>query len=244
MPRFFVEQALLPGISVTISGEDAHHISRALRMRPGEKITLCGSEGLPHEGVLLSLNRETVQVQLGDPLLVTGEPNVSVTLLVGMPKQDKLALIIQKAVELGASEIIPFFSARTVVRLPDAGKEKLPRWQKIAREAAMQCGRGKIPRVRPVVSFDQALAIAKESDTPLFCYEESVGTVPLSSVLNSCSLSSISALIGPEGGFAPEEAEKARQAGLTLVSLGSRILRCETAPLCLLSAVLYAAGEL
>ncbi len=243
MPRFFVDQSLFPGQTVTISGEDAHHISRALRMRKGETVTLCGPEGIPHEGVLTSLDRSTVQAEVGQPLPVTGEPNVAVTLLVGLPKQDKLALIIQKAVELGVAEIIPFSSARSIVRLEDAGREKLPRWQKIAKEAAMQCERGKIPAVRPVVPFAQALSIALQAETPLFCYEGTEGTVPLKSALNGRALTTVAALIGPEGGFAPEEAEAARKAGLSLVSLGSRILRCETAPLCLLSAVLYAAGE-
>ena len=159
-----------------------------------------------------------------------------------MPKQDKAELIIQKCTELGAAEIVFFLSRRCVSR-PDEkpAQKKLIRWQKIAEEAAKQSGRGEIPVIRGILSFDEAVNSFADKDISLFCYEnggQRLSEADISSA-NTCGI-----MIGAEGGFDRDEEEKACAAGATPIWLGKRILRCETAPLCALSAVLFAAGAL
>ena len=171
------------------------------------------------------------------------EAAVRVTVYMAFPKGDKLEHVIQKATELGASEIVAFPSARCVSRPDEKSlKKKVERWQKIVASAAEQSGRGLIPEVLVVGSYAEALKRAAQADMPILFYENERATT-LKMALESKSYQTVSLLTGPEGGLEPREVEAAKDAGLHICTLGSRILRCETAPLCALSAVMYASGE-
>ena len=170
------------------------------------------------------------------------EPRQDMTLFMALPKSDKMEFVMQKSVELGVRKIVPFLSKNCVSR-PDKTDKKVERWRKIAVEAAKQCGRGYLPEVTAVMNADEAFRLAAESGTALFFYEHE--TRGLRDTLENRGVSdTVSLVIGPEGGFAPEEVQKARDAGLVSVSLGTRILRCETAPVAALAAVLYAGGNM
>ena len=171
------------------------------------------------------------------------EPLVSVSIYMALPKADKLEHVIQKATELGACEIVTFPTARCVSRPDDKSlKKKLERWQKIAASAAEQSGRGRIPNVMVLSSYAEALKRASRADKAIVFYENEHATT-LRAALTEGAYHSVSLLSGPEGGFEESEIVQARNAGLQVCTLGRRILRCETAPLCGLSAVMYDSGE-
>lgn len=243
MPRFFIDGAPA-GERITLTGEDAHHIARVLRMKPGESLVVCDGAGQDYACVLEETVKDAAVCRVEGISPSAGEPGTHVTLYMGLPKGDKMDFIVQKAVELGAAEIVPFLAARSVSR-PDGKtlQKKRERWRKIAREAAMQCGRGRIPAVGEPVSQAQAAVAAAAHDIALFLYENERET-GIRRVLAGRRPRTVALMIGPEGGFAPEEAEAAVGAGMQSVSLGPRILRCETAPLAALAAVMYETGNL
>lgn len=250
MPRFFVPTAQFTdtpdGRVVTITGEDAHHISRSLRMAAGEKIVVCPADGpdcgaVEHHCVLFRFDGTIVDARIEQTLPCRAEPPYFARLYVALSKADKLETVIQKAVECGASEIIPFVSSRCIVRPGDGEEKKQLRRQRIAAEAAKQCGRGRIPRVALPLSFAAMLREAAEADLPLFCYEdEQALTLPAAIARRIEPVRTVSLVVGAEGGFSPEEAEAAKAAGLVSIGLGARILRCETAPVFALSCLSYA----
>ena len=166
---------------------------------------------------------------------------VRLVLYQGLPKKDKMELIVQKAVELGAAEIVPVMTKRCIVKLEDDKKEakKIERWQAIAESAAKQSGRSIIPTVSPAVSFKQMLELAKERELALFCYESEDGRTLKDTIGGKAAPKTLACIIGCEGGFSPEEVEEAISAGCHSVTLGKRILRCETAPSAVLSMILY-----
>ena len=173
----------------------------------------------------------------------TSEASVRVSVYMAFPKADKLEHVIQKATELGAYEIVAFPSARCISKPDDKSlKKKLERWQKIAASAAEQSGRGRIPQVLTLGSYKEALQRAAQADKALMFYENEQA-VTLKMALSEGSYRSVSLLTGPEGGLEEREVEQAREVGLQVCTLGKRILRCETAPLCALSAVMFDAGE-
>lgn len=247
MPRFFVQKDQVENGYVTIKGDDAHHISRALRMAAGEVITVCDMQKNEYECELTNFLPECVRAKIILSCSSDTEPPYHVHLFQALPKGDKLDSIIQKAVECGVAEITTFESERCVVRVKDGGEaKKLERRQRIALEAAKQSGRGIIPEVHASVSFSQALEMAKQADLALFCYEGE-GTLPIPQVVEAWkrehskkSEPSISVVIGSEGGFSLKEAEKAIDAGLLPTGLGKRILRTETASGFVLACLVYA----
>ena len=241
MPRFFVSGQPENGL-LTLHGEDAHHAGRVLRLRPGEAVTLCDGAGTDHDCVVETVEKEAVVCRLQRSHPAETEPKQHLTLCMALPKGDKMDFIVQKAVELGVHEIVPYLSKNCVSR-PDKTEKKVERWQRIAVEAAKQCGRGFLPKVCAVVTTAQAVERAAQCETALFFYENERET-GLRDALESGVGRTVSLMIGPEGGFAPEEVEMAAQAGLRSVSLGTRILRCETAPVAALAAVLYAGGNM
>ncbi|MBP3312048.1 MAG: 16S rRNA (uracil(1498)-N(3))-methyltransferase [Butyricicoccus sp.] len=243
MPRFFID-GTPSGERITLTGEDAHHLVKVLRMKPGESLTVCDSAGHDYLCTLEEAAKDAAVCRVDGVTASVGEPAARVTLYMGLPKGDKMDFIVQKAVELGAAEIVPFLAARSVSR-PDAKtlQKKCERWRKIAREAAMQSGRGQVPAVGAPVSQAQAAVAAAGCDAALFLYENERET-GIKAVLGGKSPRTVALMVGPEGGFAPEEAEAAVQAGMQSVSLGPRILRCETAPLAALAAVMYETGDL
>ena len=248
MARFFVDELPAEGSEYTLRGENAEH-AKVLRLRPGEAVTLCDGQGTDCPCSVV----EGPRLLAGPSLPCPAEPRVRVSVWIAFPKADKAEHVIQKAVELGAAEIV-LFPSRCCVSRPDdksLGK-KLERWQKIARSAAEQSRRGVIPTVRAVGSYDAAIRGAAEAELPILFYEneehltlhevfspegEGFGGRPAEGF-------SVSLMTGAEGGFSPEEVEQAKAAGLKICSLGPRILRCETAPLAGLTAVMYALGEL
>lgn len=238
MPRFFVEGE--PSGEYFVGGENGAHIVRSLRMRPGEEITLCAGTGKDFLCTILECGPQGAAVRVEETRLSAGEPKTRVTVCQCWPKGDKLETVTQKSVELGASELWPLVSRRCVSR-PDrkAMEKKTARLQKIALEAAQQSGRGKIPAVLPAAALEEALKTAAEQGDILFFYEE--GSASLKQALQTAG-NRLFLFIGPEGGFAPEEAALAESLGAKLLTLGPRILRTETAPLAALSAILYERG--
>lgn len=239
MPRFFVDDLTE---TVVLTGEDARHIAKSLRMAAGEALTLCDGKGREAPGVIISLSPDAVSVRLGETAESAAEPQTRVSLYLAMPKGDKIELVVQKAVELGAAEIVLLLSSRCISRPKgDDAAKKVQRLQKIANEAAKQCGRGILPAVRGVLSFAQAIKEMQQFDSCFVLYE---GTCePL-----RCQLPKrgavLALLIGSEGGFSLEEIAQANECGVRAASLGKRILRCETAPIAALSAVMFSLGEM
>ncbi|MBQ3639022.1 MAG: 16S rRNA (uracil(1498)-N(3))-methyltransferase [Clostridia bacterium] len=242
MPRFFVSKDAIRNGVVTVSGEDAHHISRALRMAAGERITVCNAEGTDYDCVLTDFLPDCVRARVETEKPSETEPPYVAVLYQGLPKGDKLEQVIQKAVECGVSRVVPFESERCVARIKEGDEEKkTTRRNRIAAEAAKQCGRGRLPAVESARPFKAVIDDAKRFDLALFCYEGE-GTIPLPKVLHERKANlpanpSVAILIGSEGGFSEAEARAAQDAGWAPVGLGKRILRTETAPVFALAAI-------
>ncbi len=239
MPRFFLEKVVAGDIRIT--GEDAHHIGRSLRMRTGEELTVC-AEGRDYHCRITAITPDEVLLEELSSQLCAAEPTINVTLYQAMPKADKLSSIIQKSVELGVVKIVPVLTRRCVARpdKKDFGK-KLSRLQKIAESAAKQSGRGIIPQVMPLIDWKEALCQMEQADCAMLFYEEGgirFGEVPMEGCKN------IAVFIGSEGGLDPEEAEEAKRRGIHNVWLGNRILRCETAPIAVLSVLMNLSGNM
>ncbi len=242
MTRFFVEQSDLSADSIYLTGENAQH-ARVLRLKAGEKVLLCDGQGMEAVCTVRETGPEDILLAVESRQRGNTEASVRVGVYMAFPKADKLEHVIQKATELGAYEILAFPSARCISRPDEKSlKKKLERWQKIAASAAEQSGRGQIPRVVVLDSFQAALDRAVQADKALLLYENEQATT-LKMALSGGSYTSVSLMTGPEGGLELAEVEKARAAGMQVCTLGRRILRCETAPLCALSAVMYDAGE-
>ena len=243
MPRFFVTADTLYGKAAVLNGEQAAHI-KVLRLSCGETITLCDGQG--HEAVCTIENicPGEVQVAVGPVMDSSSEPKLRCSVYMGFPKADKFEHVVQKATELGAYEIIVFPCSRSISK-PDAKalSKKLERWQKIAVSAAEQSGRGYIPQVLALGSFEEAVTRAAQAEFSALFYENE-HTRSLRQAIEAAPFATASLMTGPEGGLTEKEVETAEKAGMTVCSLGPRILRCETAPLCALSAILYAADEL
>ena len=240
MTRFFVDPDVFDRDTMVLSGENAQH-AKVLRLKEGEIILVCDGQG--QECVCrVSQTAPEIVLSVEDRRSSVSEPVVDVSVYVAFPKADKLEHVIQKATELGAREIIAFPSSRCVSRPDEKSlKKKLERWQKIALSAAQQSGRGRIPQVLVLNSFSAALSRAAQSDRALLFYENE-DAYTLKMALEG-SYRTVSLMVGPEGGLEDAEVSQAQEAGLKICSLGKRILRCETAPLCALSAVMYDAGE-
>lgn len=240
MPRFFIPCGDAAGEAAFIRGEDAKHIALSLRMAVGERLTVCDFSRREYECRLSSVTPALVTAEILSSKLCSAEPECRIVLYQAVPKSDKLDIIVQKAVECGASEIIPFLSERCVSR-PDAAAaaKKRERLQRISKEAAMQCGRGIIPAIGAQTTLGELLSREGEA-LKLFFYEGD-GTEPLPRLLEGSGgvPSEIRIIIGSEGGFSLAECEKARSAGYIAAGLGKRILRCETAAAFALACLSY-----
>ena len=242
MTRFFVDREVFLSDTPVLTGENGKHAA-VLRLKAGEQVILCDGAGAERLCRILSSSSSETVLEAGDIHASVTEPRIKVSVYMAYPKADKLEHVIQKATELGAAEIVAFPSARCVSRPEEKSLgKKHERWQRIAQSAAEQSGRGRIPEVILLGSWREALNRAKEAELGILFYENE-HALTLSQALNTGTYRSISLLSGPEGGLEEREVEDARSAGLMVCTLGSRILRCETAPLCALSAVMYAAGE-
>lgn len=240
MPRFFIDESALNGDIITITGGDAVHIGRSLRMKTGDSITFC-REGIDFESVIEKMTSDEVYCRVIEKIPSSSEPNLRLTIYQALPKQDKPELIIQKCTELGAARIVFFISKRCVSR-PDekSAEKKLMRWRKIAEEAAKQSGRGSIPEIRGILSFDEAVKDLCENEIPLLCYEN--GGERLSEIDFSCK-TTCGVMIGAEGGFDRTEADICCEKGAVPIWLGKRILRCETCPIAVTAMIMMSAGE-
>ena len=230
-----------------LNGTDAHHLADVMRAKIGENVILCDAHAVEYVGTIISIQPGRVEFTVTEGYPSAAEPTVDVTLLVGYPKQDKLEQVIRHGVELGCTHFVPFFS-RYCVAAPKKEEQKNERYNRIAFEAAKQCGRGVLPDVAlPLPNFGALCRSLEGYDLVLFCYE--LGGAPLRQLLADAQPADgqrlkIALITGAEGGFAVEEAEMAANAGVKTVGLGPRILRCETAPLAVLSAVMTLTGNL
>ena len=240
MPKFFVRQDKIEDKKIIITGDDAFHISRALRMAKGEQVMVCDMQCNEYDCVLSEFNTDNVVAEIVSVRKIDNEPPVKVYLFQALPKGDKLDTVIQKAVECGAFEITPFESERCVVKVKaDVEAKKTERRNRIALEAAKQCGRGYVPRVNPTVDFKTAVDKACTCDLCVLCYEGEE-TYSLKTLLQNDKLAgTVSVFIGSEGGFSLDEVEYAVKKGMKSVSLGKRILRTETASSFVLSCIVY-----
>ncbi len=242
MTRFFVSQQEMTGDFLVLTGENADH-AKVLRLKCGENVLVCDGNGMECVCAVSDVSPGRISLVVQDRQISQSEPAVKASVYMAFPKADKLEHVIQKATELGAFEIVAFPSARCVSKPDDKSlKKKQERWQKIASSAAEQSGRGIVPRVIVLGSYQEALNRAGKADLSILFYENERSTT-LKMALEEASFQTISLLTGPEGGLELQEVEKAKNAGFHICTLGSRILRCETAPLCALSAVMYATGE-
>lgn len=243
MYHFFVEENAIIDGQVHITGDDVNHIKNVLRMNQGEQIiisSLTDSEDVDYYCSLTEITEREVTARI-DWTEEKRELNNKIYLFQGLPKSDKMELIIQKAVELGAFEIIPVAMSRSVVKL-DPGKEagKLKRWQAISESAAKQSKRSIIPEIKSVMTVKEALEYAGELPVKLLPYENAKGITETRNVISEINpKDGIAVFIGPEGGFAPQEVEEAQKNGFKTVTLGRRILRTETAGLMMLSVLAY-----
>ncbi|HHU48385.1 MAG TPA: 16S rRNA (uracil(1498)-N(3))-methyltransferase [Clostridiales bacterium] len=246
MHRFFVRPDEIKGDTCILTGDDAHHIQNVLRLKAGEEIALCNSRGTDFRAVIREMSKEWVRVELLSSSPSGTEPNLKVTLLQGLPKASKMETIIQKCVELGVHDIIPIVTTRTVVKISDGrgGEKKAFRWQRVAEEAAKQSRRGIIPLVHVPIPLETAVETC-EADLKIILWEEEKKQ-SLRMLLQSRSVKpdSIAILIGPEGGLEEKEINLARLHGWVSASLGSRILRTETAGMAVLAAVMYQMEEM
>ena len=209
-------------------------------MRPGEALTLCDGKGTDFEGVLETVTDRQVTVRITASRPSQAEPTLAVTLYQGLPKGDKMDWIVQKAVELGVTAVVPVATRRSVARLEGKADKKQERWQRIAAEAAGQCGRGMLPSVERPLSWSQALSCL--SGEPALVFYEGGGR-PLRELVTP-STRRLSVFVGPEGGFDPEEIDAIRRQGGGVATLGPRILRCETAPLAALTLLMHLSGNM
>ena len=246
MTRFFVTAEEMATDTVVLTGENAQH-AKVLRLKTGEQVLCCDGENRECLCQVEEVSNKDVVLRVLERRESTTEAVVRVSVYMAFPKADKLEHVIQKATELGAYEIVTFPSSRCVSRPDDKSlKKKLERWQKIAAEAAEQCGRGMIPTVHPPIPFEEAVRQSARCTLPLFCYEGD-GACSLKEILAGCPrLSDIpeeqrtaAVLIGPEGGYDTREVHCIQEAKIPIVNLGSRILRCETASGFVLACMTY-----
>jgi 16S rRNA (uracil1498-N3)-methyltransferase len=237
-PRFFITPDQVRDPYITVVDDDVRHIRTVLRKQPGDLLTLLDGQGREYTVRITAFEKAEIVTEIIDrrerhplsPAIVLGQ---------GLPKSDKMDLIVQKATELGVSSLVPLVTERTIVKVKDEEKRR-DRWQKIAREAAMQSGRPDIPTVKTIRSFSDFIHTLASGPQTLFLLPWEEGTEPVKNVLRGhLDAKHIVVLIGPEGGFSQTEADAASEKSFHLVSLGPNILRTETAAVAVLSIIGY-----
>ena len=241
MHRFFIQHSQIQGSRLYVEGPDVNHIKNVLRMKPGDQVMVSDGEDMQYLCALESFTDGLVWFEIVDTWKENRELPSKLYLFQGLPKSDKMELIIQKATELGVHEVVPVVTGRTVVRLDEKkAQKKTARWNAIAESAAKQSGRSRIPQVREVMAFSEALAFAGELDVLLIPYEKAEGMESTRQAIEGIRPGqSVGIFIGPEGGFEEAEVEQAMECGAAPVTLGRRILRTETAGFVVLSMLLY-----
>ncbi|WP_046226886.1 16S rRNA (uracil(1498)-N(3))-methyltransferase [Paenibacillus dauci] len=253
MQRYFVPAQQFSEHEVTITGDDARHIIRVMRSQEGDKLIACDGNQLDVLAEISSMDEGVVTARIMERLEQLSEATVQVTIAQSLPKGDKMETVIQKCTELGAAVFVPFLSERTVVQYDSRKEEKrIQRWSKIAKEAAEQSHRSRIPQIGQPLSWKQLLATFAQYDLICFCYEKENGSQlrdvvqPFAAGLQQKpdTAAQVLIVVGPEGGFAEQEVEAAEQHGAVPTGLGRRILRTETAAMTALACIMYETGEM
>ncbi len=241
MQHFFVTPDQVKDGYIFVEGSDVNHMKNVLRMRIGEEVTVSDGNNLQYLCEVDRYEEEEAILKIVEENGVDTELSSRIYLFQGLPKQDKMEMIVQKAVELGAYQVVPVATKRCVVKLDDKkAKKKVERWQEISKSAAKQAGRGYIPEVSGVLSFKEALKFASELDVVLIPYELAKGMTETKQLISEIKPGqSVGIFIGPEGGFEKEEVELAMEHGAKAITLGKRILRTETAGLTTLSVLMF-----
>lgn len=245
MPKFFVAGNQINNNKITIIGNDVNHIKNVLRQKSGDKITICDiSKEQDYLCKIDKIEEKSIDCNIIEKLENNTESNVKVTIFQGLPKADKMELVIQKSVELGAYDITPLQMKRCVVKLNEKDKlKKIQRWQKISEVAAKQCGRNIIPKINNIVNVKDVCNLCNEYDIVLIAYENEKENTLKKELKNLKKLDEeeikVAVIIGPEGGIAPEEIEMFEENGAKIITLGNRILRTETVALSVLSIIMY-----
>lgn len=246
MHRFKVEPGSIQDGCVTLTGKDLKHLGQVLRLGAGDKIRVFDGSGMEYEAKLVSINREKATAEIEDSFRPGTEPGIRVTLFQGLPKGEKMDLIVQKTVELGIYRIIPVITQRSVVRPDNKDRaKKAQRWSKIAKEASRQCGRAYVPSVLAPLDFNEAFNLLGGYGSVLLLYENERKKC-LKEVLKCYTINKINDIalfVGPEGGFSDGEVEKFLNLGYDVAGLGKRILRTETAAISVLSVIMYEMDE-
>ena len=242
MYRFYIEKSQIKDEQIVITGSDVNHIKNVLRLEKGDWIVACDNDGMDYISRICSLGSSEVVLEIEKRQKTESELDCQIVLFQGLPKKDKMELIIQKAVELGVSEIVPVEMKRCVAKLSGQKKidAKLSRWRAIAESAAKQSGRGIIPKVSEPVSIQKAFERAQELEYSMIPYELQEGMEESRQIVaEACTKQSVGIFIGPEGGFEKEEAADAAACGIKPISLGKRILRTETAGMAVLAIMMF-----
>lgn len=240
MPKFFLSDCKFEiSDTIEITGADAHHMSKTLRMKAGDSVTVTGSDSVDYHCIIESFGVDSVILRVEAKSVSDAENSVRVSLFQALVKGDKMETVIQKSVELGVWDIYPVSAERSVVKLDTKGEaKKLERWNKIALEASKQCGRGIIPTVHNVITFKECADRLSLLESRFMCYELAEGRT-VKDVISGSKPETMGFYIGPEGGVSPAEAEYAAEKGIPAVSLGKLILRTETAGPAVLAMILY-----
>ncbi len=244
MPTFFVDRKNVSGDTAVLSGTEAGHMLRVLRLRPGDSFHAFDETGQRYRMRILEATSRSIRAEVLEEWPPEPPPGVPITLLVGLPKADKMDFLLEKATELGCSRVIVFRSSRTIPRPgPDEGRGRLLRWERVALSAAKQCGSARIPEVTGVVPLSRALSLAADAEGKVILYEGEKGT-GLKEILSRLDRpNGVAVLVGPEGGFSEDEVREAEAAGYTRAGLGNRILRVETAAVAAVAIVGYHFGN-
>jgi 16S rRNA (uracil1498-N3)-methyltransferase len=243
--RFKIDKECLRGLEATITDEgEIRHLAKVLRLKAGDEVILFDGEGKEYHASLTRLSPREISLRLlREPSSVVAESPLKIILGVGLLKSSKLDWLIQKTTELGVAEVVPFYSLHVVPQWEESrARLRQSRWEKIASEAAKQCGRAQVPKIHSPRSFEEVLVMKSEEATKILLWEKE----PAGSLKNvsPSTASAIYALIGPEGGFSDEEALRARGAGFQPIRLGPRVLRAETAGIVIVSLLQFVRGDL
>ncbi|MGH4139321.1 16S rRNA (uracil(1498)-N(3))-methyltransferase [Clostridium sp.] len=246
MHKFFVPKKNIDGDNAIIDGEDVKHIYKVLRLKIGDVVSINNCEGIEYIGKIILIDKSEVKINLLEENPINNESPVEVYLFQGMPKSTKMDLIVQKNTELGVKAITPIITERVVVKTELKEFKKVDRWNRIALEACKQCKRSLIPEINVPIEFQDLLDSLKSMDLVVVPYEneEGFGIKKLMKTIEKESISKVAIIIGPEGGFEEHEIHKLKEIGASIVTLGPRILRTETAGFTCLSLIMYELGDL
>ena len=240
MHKFFVNANQIQDGKIVIAGEDVNHIKNVLRLSKGEYAEITVKSEPPKTYLTIYDNEATFSILKEN--VKTKESNISISIFQGIPKSDKMELIIQKCTELGVNEFVPLELKRCIAKIE--GDKKIDRWQKIAEAAAKQSGRDIIPKIHTKITIDELCNIIKNYDLTLVAYENETQKQLKDLLKSQNKANKIAIIIGPEGGFEELEIEKLKNSGASIISLGNRILRTETAPIVLTSIIMYQLGDI